>query len=83
MTADLKILSDPSLSGRVKRGINLHSTAQLMQDVVHCGLITQGQLMGDIVGRYVTGGVRDDTMKKYMDGVSGGSGTGTLSNENT
>lgn len=83
MTADLKILSDPSLSGRVKRGINLHSTAQLMQDVVHCGLITQGQLMGDIVGRYVTGGVLDDTMKKYMDGVSGGSGTGTLSNENT
>lgn len=41
--------------------------------------------MGDIVGRYMSGGVLDDTMKKYMDGVSGGSqaGTGALSNDNT
>ncbi|RMJ27576.1 hypothetical protein PHISP_01564 [Aspergillus sp. HF37] len=74
-----------ALRRRIKRGITRHSIPELMQDAVHCGFITHGQLMGNFLGQFMGGGVLDDTRQKYMQGLMGGSQAGNvgLSNDST
>lgn len=85
-TIGIGILTPHLVSGRIKRGITRHSVPELMQDAVHCGFITHGQLMGNFLGQFLGGGVLDDTRRKYMEGLIGGSQAGNnvgLSNDAT
>ncbi|KAJ5738790.1 hypothetical protein N7493_001945 [Penicillium malachiteum] len=68
---------------RIMRGLKPHSTYDLMSDVIRCGIITQGQLAGHIMGVLLAGSRLDDTTKKYLDGLTSGSDAGrqALSNE--
>ncbi|KAJ5725502.1 uncharacterized protein N7483_006859 [Penicillium malachiteum] len=72
-----------ALSKRIMRGLKPHSTYDLMSDVIRCGIITQGQLAGHIMGVLLAGSRLDDTTKKYLDGLTSGSDAGrqALSNE--
>jgi hypothetical protein len=60
------------------RGLKPHSTYDLMSDVIRCGIISQGQLAGHIMGTQL-----DDTAKKYLNGLTSGNDAGrqALSNE--
>lgn len=68
---------------RLMRGLKVHSTYDLMGDVIRCGLITQGQLVGHIMGVLLAGSRLDDTSKKYLAGLTSGNDAGrqALSNE--
>ncbi|KAJ5614072.1 hypothetical protein N7528_007726 [Penicillium herquei] len=72
-----------SIKERIMRGLKPHSTYDLMSDVIRCGIITQGQLAGHIMGVLLAGSRLDDTTKKYLDGLTSGSDAGrqALSNE--
>ncbi|CAI7618587.1 unnamed protein product [Penicillium bialowiezense] len=72
-----------ALSKRIIRGLKVHSTYDLMNDVIRCGLITQGQLAGHIMGVLLAGSRLDDTTKKYLAGLTSGNDAGrqALSNE--
>lgn len=71
------------ISERIMRGLKVHSTYDLMGDVIRCGLITQGQLAGHIMGILLAGSRLDDTTKKYLLGLTSGNDAGrqALSNE--
>ncbi|KAF7176476.1 hypothetical protein CNMCM7691_002794 [Aspergillus felis] len=71
------------LTKRIMRGLKPHSTYDLMSDVIRCGIITQGQLMGHLMGVVLAGTRLDDTTKKYLEGLTSGRGAGrqALSNE--
>lgn len=68
---------------RIMRGLKPHSTYDLMSDVIRCGIITQGQLAGHLMGVVLAGTRLDDTTKKYLEGLTSGDGAGrqALSNE--
>ncbi|KAJ5342292.1 hypothetical protein N7541_011416 [Penicillium brevicompactum] len=72
-----------AMSKRIMRGLKVHSTYDLMGDVIRCGLITQGQLAGHIMGVLLAGSRLDDTTKKYLAGLTSGNEAGrqALSNE--
>ncbi|PKY00023.1 hypothetical protein P168DRAFT_322485 [Aspergillus campestris IBT 28561] len=74
-----------ALNKRIRRGIKPHSTAELMKDVVRCGIITQGQLAGHIIEVLLAGSRLDDTAKKYLEELKSGNDAGRhfLSNERT
>jgi hypothetical protein len=65
------------------RGLKPHSTYDLMSDVIRCGIISQGQLAGHIMGILLAGTQLDDTAKKYLNGLTSGNDAGrqALSNE--
>ncbi|OGE48147.1 hypothetical protein PENARI_c032G12176 [Penicillium arizonense] len=71
------------LSKRIMRGLKPHSTYDLMSDVIRCGIISQGQLAGHIMGILLAGTQLDDTAKKYLNGLTSGNDAGrqALSNE--
>jgi hypothetical protein len=54
-----------------------------MSDVIRCGIITQGQLVGHVLGVLVAGSRLDDMTKKYVEGLTSGNDAGrqALSNE--
>ncbi|KAJ5746233.1 hypothetical protein N7520_011415 [Penicillium odoratum] len=72
-----------ALSKRIMRGLKPHSTYDLMNDVIRCGIITQGQLVGHIMGVVLAGTQMDDTVKRYIQGLTSGGDAGrqALSNE--
>ncbi|KAJ5654188.1 hypothetical protein N7490_001191 [Penicillium lividum] len=72
-----------ALSKRIMRGLKPHSTYDLMNDVIRCGIITQGQLVGHIMGVVLAGTQMDDTAKRYIQGLTSGGDAGrqALSNE--
>ncbi|KAJ5259454.1 hypothetical protein N7478_012435 [Penicillium angulare] len=79
-------ITKPASSGltkRILRGLKPHSTYDLMGDVIRCGIISQGQLAGHIMGVVLAGTRLDDTTKKYLQGLTAGDGAGrqSLSNE--
>lgn len=65
------------------RGLKPHSTYDLMNDVIRCQIITQGQLAGHVMGVLLAGSRLDDTTKKYINGLTSGNDAGrqALSNE--
>ncbi|KAJ5965350.1 hypothetical protein N7481_012064 [Penicillium waksmanii] len=71
------------LSKRIMQGLKVHSTYDLMGDVIRCGLITQGQLAGHLMGILLAGSRLDDTTQKYLSGLTSGNDAGrqALSNE--
>ncbi|RAK96222.1 uncharacterized protein BO80DRAFT_497122 [Aspergillus ibericus CBS 121593] len=72
-----------SMRRRIKRAIKEHTTTELVEDVIRCGFIAQGQLAGHFLSKYLVGGVLDDTMTKYLEGLVSGDRPGrmTLANE--
>lgn len=68
---------------RIMRGLKPHSTYDLMGDVIRCGIITQGQLAGHLMGVLLAGSRLDDTTRKYLEALTAGDGAGrqALSNE--
>ncbi|OGE52570.1 hypothetical protein PENARI_c010G09204 [Penicillium arizonense] len=70
-------------SKRIMRGLKPHSIYDLMSDVIRCGIITQGQLVGHVLGVLLAGTRLDDMTKKYVDGLTSGNDAGrqALSNE--
>ncbi|KAJ5527073.1 hypothetical protein N7513_011232 [Penicillium frequentans] len=72
-----------ALGKRIMRGLKPHSTYDLMNDVIRCGIITQGQLVGHIMGVVLAGSQMDDMAKRYIQGLTSGDGAGrqALSNE--
>ncbi|KAJ6102408.1 hypothetical protein N7486_004835 [Penicillium sp. IBT 16267x] len=72
-----------ALGKRINRGLKPHSTYDLMNDVIRCGIITQGQLAGHIMGVVLAGSQMDDTTKRVIQGLTSGDGAGrqALSNE--
>lgn len=71
------------MAERIMRGLKPHSTYDLMNDVIRCGIITQGQLVGHIMGVVLAGSQMDDMAKRYIQGLTSGDGAGrqALSNE--
>ncbi|KAF4151660.1 hypothetical protein CNMCM6936_003278 [Aspergillus lentulus] len=71
------------LTKRIMRGLKPHSTYDLMGDVIRCGIITQGQLAGHLMGILLAGSRLDDTTRKYHEAMTAGDGAGrqALSNE--
>ncbi|PYH81278.1 hypothetical protein BO82DRAFT_354732 [Aspergillus uvarum CBS 121591] len=61
-----------ALRRAIKRGIKEHTTTELLEDLVRCGFITQGELVGKAFSKYIAGGVMEDTMSKYFSGMTGG-----------
>jgi len=72
-------------TGRIKRGITQHSATQLMTDATRAGFVWHGQLTGELIGRFLVGGVVEDTMGKYMENLAAGNKQGnvSLANERT
>ncbi|OOF99387.1 hypothetical protein ASPCADRAFT_126303 [Aspergillus carbonarius ITEM 5010] len=72
-----------ALRRRIKRAIKEHTTTELLEDVVRCGFTAQGQMAGHLLSKYLVGGVLDDTMKKYLEGLVSEDRAGkvTLANE--
>ncbi|KAJ5747155.1 uncharacterized protein N7511_008851 [Penicillium nucicola] len=70
-------------SKRIMRGLKPHSIYDLMSDVIRCGIITQGQLVGHVLGVLLAGSRMDDMAKRYIEGLTSGSDAGrqALSNE--
>jgi hypothetical protein len=68
---------------RIMRGLKPHSTYDLMGDVIRCGIITQGQLAGHLMGVVLAGTRLDDMTRKYLEALTSGGGAGrqALSNE--
>ncbi|ODM20035.1 hypothetical protein SI65_05021 [Aspergillus cristatus] len=66
-----------AMGRRVRRALKSHGTGRMMHDVVRCGLITQGQLVG-----HLTGGRFTDTFGKAFQATPGDSSQRqALSNE--
>ena len=66
----------------MKRALKSHGIGRMMQDVVRCGLITQGQLIGHMMGTLFTGGRFTDTFSRALQATSGDSAQReALSNE--
>ncbi|PWY74352.1 hypothetical protein BO70DRAFT_398680 [Aspergillus heteromorphus CBS 117.55] len=72
-----------ALRRRIKRAIKEHTTTELLEDVARCGFIAQGQFIGNVASKYLVGGVLDDTLTKYMEGLVSGDKPGhvALANE--
>ncbi|PYI07676.1 hypothetical protein BO78DRAFT_460404 [Aspergillus sclerotiicarbonarius CBS 121057] len=69
---------DRSLRRRIKRAVKEHTTAELLEDVARCGFIAQGQMAGHFLSKYLVGGVVDDTMTKYLEGLLSGDRQGKV-----
>ncbi|KAJ5709470.1 hypothetical protein N7493_010804 [Penicillium malachiteum] len=54
------------LRRRIERGIQPHSTYQMMGDVVRYGIISQGQLMNHLGKILFAGGAFNETARKYF-----------------
>ncbi|KAJ5609011.1 hypothetical protein N7528_009578 [Penicillium herquei] len=54
------------LRRRIERGIQRHSTYQMMGDVVRYGIISQGQLMNHLGKILFAGGAFNETARKYF-----------------
>ncbi|GKZ17699.1 hypothetical protein AbraIFM66951_009625 [Aspergillus brasiliensis] len=66
------------LRRRMKRAIKEHTTTELLEDVVRCGFISHGQMAGHVLSKYLVGGVLDDTLTKYIEGLAAGNGPGRV-----
>ncbi|KAL3260232.1 uncharacterized protein BO96DRAFT_9438 [Aspergillus niger CBS 101883] len=67
-----------ALRRRIKRAIKEHTTTELLEDVVRCGFISHGQMAGHVLSKYLVGGVLDDTLTKYIEGLAVGNGAGRV-----
>jgi hypothetical protein len=70
---------DPVMKKRIKRGVSQHDLFDMMHDTVRLGIITHAELIGVIIGKIYGGTALDDVTSKYLDGLSGGMGTNSLS----
>ena len=58
-------------TARIRRGVSQHNLFDLMHDAVRLGIITQAELIGQIIGKTIGGSTMEDVAKKYLDALSG------------
>jgi response regulator of citrate/malate metabolism len=54
-------------AGRLRRGVNQHTLAELMNDAIRLGVITHAEMTAEFMGKFVVGTASDDAMRKYLD----------------
>lgn len=59
------------LLARVRRGVSQHDLFDLMHDAVRLGIITQAELIGQIIGKTIGGSTMEDVTSKYLDALIG------------
>lgn len=57
--------------GRIRRGVSQHDLFDLMHDAVRLGIITQAELIGQIIGKTIGGSTMEDVTSKYFDALTG------------
>ncbi|PTB63285.1 hypothetical protein BBK36DRAFT_1126223 [Trichoderma citrinoviride] len=62
---------DSAMKSRIRRGVSQHNLFDLMHDAVRLGIITQAELIGQIIGKTIGGSTMEDVAKKYLDALSG------------
>ncbi|OGM43489.1 hypothetical protein ABOM_008049 [Aspergillus bombycis] len=51
---------------QVRRGIKPHGIWRLARDVIDCGIITEAQFLGHILGAVLAGSTADDVLRKVL-----------------
>ncbi|KAH0493363.1 hypothetical protein TgHK011_000037 [Trichoderma gracile] len=62
---------DSAMKARIRRGVSQHGLFDLMHDAVRLGMVTQAELIGQIVGKAVGGSTMEDVTSKYLDALIG------------
>ncbi|KAL6856390.1 hypothetical protein J3F83DRAFT_764093 [Trichoderma novae-zelandiae] len=62
---------DSAMKSRVRRGVSQHDLFDLMHDAVRLGIITQAELIGQIIGKTIGGSTMEDVTSKYLDALIG------------
>nr|WNZ75607.1 hypothetical protein [Trichoderma harzianum] len=62
---------DSIMKPRVRRGVSQHDLFDLMHDAVRLGIITQAELIGQIIGKTIGGSTMEDVTSKYLDALIG------------
>ncbi|KAL7941286.1 hypothetical protein V8C42DRAFT_335299 [Trichoderma barbatum] len=62
---------DSIMKPRIRRGVCQHDLFDLMHDAVRLGIITQAELIGQIIGKTIGGSTMEDVTSKYLDALIG------------
>ncbi|EHK19422.1 uncharacterized protein TRIVIDRAFT_156612 [Trichoderma virens Gv29-8] len=62
---------DSIMKPRIRRGVSQHDLFDLMHDAVRLGIITQAELIGQIIGKTIGGSTMEDVTSKYLDALIG------------
>lgn len=65
---------------RIRRGVNQHTFAQLMEDVTRMGFLNHAEAISQFMGQYVGGTAANDTFNRYF-ATFNRADASTLSNE--
>ncbi|KAF4331687.1 hypothetical protein FBEOM_14550 [Fusarium beomiforme] len=69
---------DFAMKKRIRRGLNQHDLYDLMHDAIRLGIITHAELIGHIVGKTIGGTTMEDMSSKYLEALTGASGSKNL-----
>ncbi|KAI1633778.1 hypothetical protein F4809DRAFT_621691 [Biscogniauxia mediterranea] len=67
---------------RIKRGINQHSLVSLVYDAIRLGIVTNAEMVGQVLAYLYVGSSLDDSTRKYLEAL-GSVNSMALSNEAT
>ncbi|OJD32812.1 uncharacterized protein BKCO1_36000106 [Diplodia corticola] len=71
---ELRRTSNPHMHGPIRRGITQHSVLELVHDAMRYGIISNGEMTAEFLGRIMGGSHAEDTMRKWATAFSGGGG---------